>query len=87
MTTSGSVTPQVSSDYGTDHDDVESETEHDWQAEYQNLFAKTMKMLKMNDKVAKKNNGKYRRLSCQRRILKLSGSRKKTLLLYWYTLC
>eukprot|EP00268_Persea_americana_P007175 TRINITY_DN12647_c0_g1_i6.p1 TRINITY_DN12647_c0_g1~~TRINITY_DN12647_c0_g1_i6.p1 ORF type:complete len:125 (+),score=30.11 TRINITY_DN12647_c0_g1_i6:168-542(+) len=50
--TSGFVTPQVSSNDGTDHDDSESEMVHDWQAEYQILFAKTMKMLKINEKVA-----------------------------------
>ena len=54
IATFGSVTPQVSSNDETDHDDNESETEHDWQAEYQTLFAKTMKMLKINEKVANK---------------------------------
>ena len=54
VTTSGSVTPQVSSNDGTDHDDSKSKTEHDWQAEYQTLFTKTMKMLKMNEKMANK---------------------------------
>ncbi|XXG73420.1 hypothetical protein AAC387_Pa07g2340 [Persea americana] len=51
-TTSGSVTSQVPSNDGTNHDDNESETVHDWQAEYQILFVKTMKMLKINEKVA-----------------------------------
>lgn len=55
MATSVSITPQVSND-GTDHDDNELEAEHDWNAEYQALFERTMKMLKMNEKVA--NNWK-----------------------------
>ena len=32
MEISGSVTPQVSSNDGTNHDNGESKTEHDWQA-------------------------------------------------------
>ena len=36
----------------TEHDS-ESETEHDWKGEYHTLFAKTMKKLKINEKVAK----------------------------------
>ena len=52
MATSVFATPPVSSDDDTDQDVSESETEHDWKAEYQLLFAKSMKMLKMNEKVA-----------------------------------
>ena len=52
MATSVFATPPVSSDDDTDQDVSESETEHDWKAEYQLLFAKSMKMVKMNEKVA-----------------------------------
>ena len=52
MATSVFATPPVSSNDGTDQDDSESETEQDRKAEYYTLFAKTMKMLKMNEKVA-----------------------------------
>ena len=51
MATSVSATPPISSDDDTDQDVSLSETEHDWKAEYQLLFAKSMKMLKMNEKV------------------------------------
>ena len=51
MATSVSATPLLSENE-TDQDVSESETQHDWEAEYQILFAKSMKMLKMNEKVA-----------------------------------
>ena len=51
MATSVSATPPLSENE-TDQDVSESETEHHWEAEYQILFAKSMKMLKMNEKVA-----------------------------------
>ena len=52
MATSVSATPPISSDDGTDQDVSESDTEHDWKAKCQLLFAKSMKILKMNGKVA-----------------------------------
>ena len=51
MATSVSATPSLSENE-TDQDVSESETEHDWEAKYQILFAKSMKILKMNEKVA-----------------------------------
>ena len=51
MATSVSTIPSVSFDDKTNQDVIESETKHDWKAEYQLLFAKSMKMLKMNEKV------------------------------------
>ena len=51
MAISISVTPQASSDHQTNHDDSESEKEHGWKKEYQTLFEKTMKMIKLNEKV------------------------------------
>ena len=56
MATSVSATPPVSSDDGTDQDDSKSETEYEWKAEYHTVFAKTIKMLKMSEKVAKSWN-------------------------------
>ena len=45
MKTSVSVTPQISFDHETDHNDSESEAEHEWKIEYLTLFEKTLKML------------------------------------------
>ena len=45
-TTSAPATSSLSSDDGTNQDVSESETEHDWKAAYQLLFAKSMKMLR-----------------------------------------
>ena len=52
MVTSSSTTPHVSSDYEIDHNDNESEEELDWKTKYETLFKKTIKMVKVNEKVA-----------------------------------
>lgn len=52
MATSGSTTPCASSDYETDRDDNESEEELNWKTNYGTLFKKTMKMVKVNEKIA-----------------------------------
>ena len=51
MATSSSIASHVSSEAETDQD-TESEGEPDWRAEYEILFKKTMKMVKVNEKVA-----------------------------------
>ncbi|XXG89760.1 hypothetical protein AAC387_Pa12g1686 [Persea americana] len=51
METFGSATSHVSSEPETDQD-TELDEEPDWKAEYETLFKKTMKMVKVNEKVA-----------------------------------
>ena len=51
MATFGSATSHVSSEADIDQD-TESDEEPDWKAEYKTLFKKTMKMVKVNEKVA-----------------------------------
>ena len=51
MATFGAATSHYSSKTETDQDS-ESEEELDWKAEYETLFKKTMKMVKVNKKVA-----------------------------------
>ena len=51
MATFGFAASYVSSEIETDHD-TESEEEPDWKIEYDTLFKKTMKMVKVNEKVA-----------------------------------
>lgn len=50
MATSSSATSHVSSDYETDHNDNEEEL--NLKTEYETVFKKTMKMVKVNKKVA-----------------------------------
>ena len=51
MATSGFAASHVSFEVETDQD-TESDEEPDWKAEYETLFKKTMKMVKVNEKVA-----------------------------------
>ena len=51
MASKGSATSHVSFEIETNQD-TQSDEELNWKAEYETLFKKTMKMIKVNEKVA-----------------------------------